>query len=713
MQVPPVQAPVPLGATLAANPRLSQWLEFVPDGQVLLRVGKAELGQGIITALIQIAAEELDVDWRRVVPVPVSTTNSPDEGFTAGSRSVMDSGAAVRAVCADVRRRLLALAAERTGCTATSLSVVDGTVVDAQGASRTNWWELARPGLLDVDVDGSVEPKPVELHATVGRDVPRVDLRDKFSGQPRFIQDLVLPGLLYGRVVRPPSPGAQLRSVDDHDVLAFPGVVQLVREGNFLGVIATREEEAVRAAERLRADSRWEEVGQLPDQTRLTDHICSLPTEDVAIARNVDLAAVARVANTARFTYTRPYIAHASIAPGCGVARWQGEQLQVWTHSQGVYPLRRAIAAACGVNVGNITVQHVESAGCYGHNSADDVAYDAVLLAARVPGHPVQVVWSRDDEFAWEPYGPAAVAQLTIGLDQAGDIVQWRQDTRSGGHDARPGYLGSPGLLGAWHSAGAEPLPAGDYALAVGGGVGRNGIPGYQIADLEVIARRVLRMPLRTSSLRGLGATMNVFAIESAMDELAALAGVDPVEYRLRHLADERARTVLETVVRNAGWARRGQQDSVGWGVGYARYKNICGYCAVVARIEAIAEVRVRELFVVVDAGQVINPDGLINQVEGGAIQATSWTLREQVSFDGRAVTSRDWESYPVLRFSETPRVQVDLVTRPNEPALGVGEVAGGPVTAAIANALYDAIGVRMRHLPLTTHQIAAAIAQG
>ena len=693
-----------------ANPLLSQWVGFGGDGHVEVRIGKVELGQGIVTALGQIAAEELEVSWSRVHVVPASTEGSPDEGFTAGSRSVMDSGTALRAVCAELRRLLLVVASARSGLAPESLDVRDGEVVDGSGRSHGSYWSLLRPEDLDVPVTGTAPPKDPARHQLVGHSVPRRDLAWKLTGVPVFVHDLRLPGQLFGRMVRPPSPGACLVEVDDTAARALPAVHCVVRHGSFLGVVADREEEAIRAAELLRAGARWREREPLPVDEEWVERLVGQPAETLEVARRADPTATDRVVAVHRASYGRAHLAHASLGPGAAVAWWTGEDVSVWTHSQGIYPLRRALAAALDLDPRRVTVHHVEGAGCYGHNSADDVAFDATLLARAVPGHPVQVVWSREDEFAWEPYSPAMVAEVAVGVDASGDLVTWEQHSWSNGHDSRPGFFGQPGLLGAWHADDVVPPAAADPAATIGGGTGRNAVPAYAVADLDVRAHRILAAPVRTSALRGLGATVNVFAIESAMDELALAAGVDAVEYRLRHLPDERARAVVRVATEQAGWAGRSPEEAVGWGLGYARYKDVCGYCAVVARVEAVSEVRVTDLWVAVDAGLVINPDGLANQVEGGAIQATSWTLNEQVTFDARRVTSRDWDSYPVLRFGQVPRVHVTLLPRPDEPPLGAGEVTGGPVAAALANALADAIGVRVRRLPMTPERIAAVI---
>lgn len=703
-----------LPASLSAAPLVSQWIDL-PVDRVIVRVGKVELGQGIVTALAQIAAEELDVALSRITMLPASTGTSPDEGVTSGSRSIMDSGSALRWVCSQARMLFLIAAAKRCGVAATELSVVDGNIYDSRGDLVASYWQLMTADLLAHPVTGLVKPKPPANHQVVGDSAPRLDLPDKLAGRPRFIHDLVEPGQLFGRVLRPPSPAAHLLELDEGPALAMPGVVRIVRRATFLGVIAEREEQAIQAVEVLRANASWSPQPPLPDQLRLTDYLKSQPSQEMPIFRTPGASgipvATVPVGGEVRGRYTRPYLAHASIAPSAAMARWHGDQVTVWTHSQGIYLLRAAIADACCLAIDKVLVKHVEGCGCYGHNGADDVAYDAVLLAAAVPDRPVHVVWSRDDEFAWEPYGSAMVAELRVTTDDDGDLVGWQQDIWSNGHHSRPGYADQPGLLADWHSAEVAAYPpADDPDISVGGGIARNGIPAYAIPQLEVTAHRVLTMPLRTSSLRALGAMINVFSIESMMDELAERARVDPLTYRLRQLPDERARAVLEAVARQAGWSDRRRVDSIGWGIAYARYKNICAHAAVVARVEALAEVKVQNLWVVVDAGQVINLDGLINQIEGGAIQATSWTIRERVSFDATTVTSRDWESYPILRFTEVPEVEVEVLSRPDEPSLGVGECVAGPVTAAIGNALHDAIGVRVRDLPLSPDNIVAAI---
>jgi nicotinate dehydrogenase subunit B len=691
--------------SLENNSRLGRWLTLDPAGRVLVRSGKVELGQGVLTALAQIVADELDVDRSRVEMVAASTDASPDESYTAGSLSVQHSGSALRAVCAQVRALHLTAAAERLGVPVEDLMVSDGEFC-ARDGRRTSYWELRIP--LDRDLAPGTSVKDPADYTVVGRPVPRLDVPDKVAGRPRFIHDLRPAGMVHGRVVRPPSRGAVLLSVDEAAARKVPGVLAVVRDGSFLGVVAEREENALRALAALRSGCVWQEQDMLPAERGLADFLVGAPAEETVLAETGGEGAAPVRSLRARFT--RPFLAHASIAPSCGLAVWAGGRLSVWSHSQGIYKLRTAICRHLDLAPEDVVVQHVEGAGCYGHNAADDAAYDAVLLARAVEGRPVRVVWTREDELSWGPLGPAMVVDVAVELDDAGRVQCWQHDVWSNGHSGRPGPAGSP-LLAATHvEDAAEQLPSSDPPLQNGAGSGRNAVPLYDLPRQLVRTHRLQTMPLRTSALRALGAHLNVYAIESVIDELAVLADVDPVEYRLRMLTDERARAVLAAAAERAGWGTADPGADVGLGVGLARYKNRGAWCAVVAEVEAEASVRVRRLTIAVDVGLVVNPDGVVNQIEGGALQALSWTTKEQVRFDARTVTSRTWEEYPILTFSEVPPVDVVLLDRPGEPALGAGEASIGPTAAAIGNALFRATGLRVRTLPLTPENVVAAM---
>jgi CO/xanthine dehydrogenase Mo-binding subunit len=711
--MPPPSAPDPgLPGDLAATPVLGRWLDFGVHGVVTIATGKVEYGQGVWTALAQIAAEELDVLLARVRVAPVSTATSPDEGTTSGSKSIEDSGAALRQACAQARRALLAAAAGRLGADLAALGVRDGEVVTSSGGTGLSYWSLGGPGLRDA-AGPPVAAKPCAQWSVAGRSAPRIDIPDKVTGRPRFLHDLQLPGMLFGRVARPPAVAAELQVVGQADLPA--GVIDVVTDGSFLGVVAETDAAARVAARRLGHAARWKVRDSLPDEDDLRSFLLGEPAETSVIARRRDPAVADRATRTLTAEFSRPFLAHASMAPSCAIAQVQDGTVTVWTHSQGIFALHRALAVGLDIEPRRLVVRHAEGAGAYGHNGADDAALDAVLLA-RAPacrGRPVRVMWSREDEMAWAPFGSAMLARLSAGLGPDGRIRSWRQDVWSNGFLGRPGTGGEPRLLALAHLAGGQPMSAAPDGppVPIIGSV-RNSLPGYDIPDVEVTRHRLLTMPIRTSSLRSLGAFLNVFAIESFMDELAAEAGADPVAFRLAHLADPRARRVIEQAAEMAGWPVHRGQDA-GLGIGYAQYKGTSGYCAAVAEVEAGTEVRLRRLWLAVDVGRVINPDGVINQAEGGAVQSASWALRERVRFDRAAITSVSWDSYPILRFTEVPDVTVRIVAAPGEQESGAGEVAQGPVAGAIGNAVAAAVGVRVRDLPLTRDQIIRAIEAG
>ena len=703
-------APRKLPGNLNTNRRLDRWLKINRDGTVTAFPGKVEIGQGILTALAQIVAEELDVALERIRLAPADTTYSPDEGMTSGSQSITDGGAALRYAAAEARDLLLQRAAQHLRVSLEQLSVADGLVKARSGGSVT-YWEIATDDLLAREATGDIAPKPASLHTIIGTPAPRRDIPAKVSGAPVYVHDLDLPGMLHGRIARPPSYHALLAGLDEAEVRALPGVVSVVRDGSFLGVIAEREEQAIRALTRLKRIARWEESTVLPE-TPDPRFLMRETTEDQVISEKQDAAAGARAAKTLEAEFTRPYIAHASIGPSCAVARFDHDRCTVWTHSQGIFPLRRDLAGALGVEESRITAIHMDGAGCYGHNGADDAALDAVLLARAVPGRPVRVQWMREDEFAWEPYGPAMVVKLKADLDAQGNVVNWTEDIWSNSHSTRPNGLGGVNLLAAWHLA--RPLPPSPprNPPLPGGGSHRNGIPIYEFPNERVTNRLVKRMPVRVSALRALGATANVFAIESFMDELAGAAGADPVEFRLRHLKDPRARAVIEMVAAKAGWRKGEKGDGTrGRGIGFARYKNGACYVAVIVEVEAGNEISVRRAWAAIDAGLVINPDGLINQTEGGIIQTVSWALKEAVRYDRSRILTSNWDDYPILTFEEAPQVEVTLVNRPELPPLGAGEGAQGPTAAAIANGIHNAMGIRLRDMPFTRDRVLAALA--
>ena len=687
------------GALKKAN-QVDDWIAIAPDGIVTVFSGKVELGQGVKTALAQIVAEELDVPFERIRMVMGDTARTPDEGFTAGSTTIRLGGFALRHASAEARRALLELASERLDAALDELVVRDGAISVSHHPSRTiTYAELMGGKRFKRKITGKASLKRPEDYRIVGKAVPRVDIPRKVMGASNFIQDVRVPGMLHARVVRPPSPGAQLESIDESSAQE----AQVVRLGNFVGVVAEREEQAVRAAKQLKVE--WRETARLPAMQEFASYIQRQPTEDEDLVEEgkVD-AALKRAATRVEATYYQPFQAHASIGPSCAVADVQTDRAIVWSNSQGVFALRGALADLFQMSPAKVQVIHVEGAGSYGHNGSDDVAADAVVLS-RAVGKPVRVQWTREDEFAWEPYAPAMVMQVHGGLDKRGKVIAWTYNVWTPSHVTRA--RGKSGLLAGQLIFG-DPPPRPQWF----GGGDRNAPTNYAFRNQRVTAHWLTGLPLRTSAMRSLGGAANTFANESFMDELAVAAKIDPLEFRLRHLTDPRAHEVLKTATQRAGWGSPLPADE-GRGIAFVQYENDEAYVATVAHVHvnrASGAVRVKRIVVAHDCGLIINPDGLRNQIEGNVIQSASRALKEQVTWNESCITSVDWESYPILKFSEVPEVEIALINRPNEPAVGAGEPSTVTTAAAIANAIFAATGARVREIPFTAKRVKAAM---
>ena len=710
------ETPARLPGALAANRRLDSWLRVDPVGTVTVFPGRVELGQGATTALAQIVAEELDIVFVRVRMIPVDTSHSPNEGVTAGSNSIEVGGVALRSAAAEARAILIGLASQQLGVAAGQLVTDDGLIFTKDGAKKTSYWELADQNPLAREATNSATAKPAKDHKIVGQPVQRLDIADKAMGRPVFIQDLRLPGMVHGRIVRPANYGAELTRLDDTAVRKMPGIISVVRDGRFIGVVAEREEQAIAARAALAKAAVWRTPANLPEPANVHEFLKTRPDIDTKTV-NEKTGAAASAMKTVEATYRKPYLAHASIGPSCGVAGFIDNGLTVWSHTQGPYPLRADIAKATGLSPEKVRVIHTPGAGCYGHNGADDAALDAALLSLNSNGRLVKLQWMRDDEFGWEPFGSAMTMSVRAGLSADGSIVDWQYDVWSCTHNMRPGNRQGVNLLAAWHLAKpfARATPA-ELPLPAGGG-DRNAVPLYDFPNQRIVDHFIPDMPLRVSALRTLGGFGNVFALESFMDEVADAAGADPVAFRLKHLKDERGRAVLQAAAEKAGWKPGTKSDGTrGRGVGFSRYETTKTYVAVIADVvvdRASGMVRVERVTAAADAGQTINPDGLKNQIEGGIIQGTSWTLKEQIGFDKTGINSRDWVSYPILTFPEVPAVDVVLIDHPELPPLGAGEASQGPISAAIANAIRHATGARLRDLPFSPERVKAAIARG
>jgi CO/xanthine dehydrogenase Mo-binding subunit len=624
----------------------------------------------------------------------------------------------VRYAAAAARKLMVDRAAEQLNIPAEDLTVDDGVITSRSTNHQVSYWDLMAGRRFDHVLTGDIAPKRPSDHRLIGKPMPRLDIPAKvFGGAAPFIQDMAMPGLLHGRIVRPPSYDAQLTALDASAVAALPGVVKVVRDGRFIGVVAEREDQAVRAWEALKTAAQWQETATLPDENQLYDWLVSQDTDDFLIEDGnpmekpiPEISTPNGATHTLEAIYGRPFQMHASIGPSSGIALWQGDALTVWSHTQGIFPLRAALACAFGIPKDKIHAIHAENAGCYGQNGADDAALDAAMLARVVPGRPVRVQWMREDEHRWEPYGSAMVIGLQASLDGQGKLMDWNCDVWTNAHAGRPrAKTDTAGLIAAWHRASPLPPPKPEDNQGKHGGGHRGATPYYDVAAQRIVKHVVKPHPLRVSSLRALGTFANVFAQESFIDELAHAAGVDPIEFRLRHLSDPRARAVIEAAVKLAGWNPEKWGNGWGQGLAFHRYKNQKCYAAVVCEVEverATGTVRLPRAFIAADAGEIINPDGLANQLEGGVIQAASWTLKEAVRFDPTRITSTDWETYPILTFKEVPEIEVTLLPQPGQKPLGAGEATAGPTPAAIGNAIFHAIGVRLRELPLTPERV-------
>jgi CO/xanthine dehydrogenase Mo-binding subunit len=707
-QQPPPKPPLP--GSLKGAPFLDSWIRIEADGTVTVFTGKAELGQGIKTALLQVAADELDAPFASFKIVTADTGQTANEGFTAGSHSMQDSGTAIMNAAAQARAILVAEAAQRLGVAADQLKTAQG-VVTAPDGRQIKYGKLVADALLHVEAQPQSPLKDPRAFTLMGKSVPRIDIPAKVTGGQAYVQDFRPPGMVHARVVRPPSYGASLTGVDTASIEKLPGVLKVVHDGNFLAVVAEREFQAIKAMRALAAAARWQEKPSLPKQADLPATIMGLAAQDIAV---LDRGQPGSGANRIEATYTRPYQSHGSIGPSCAVARSDDSGVTVWTHTQGVYPDRQAIAEMLRLPENQVRCIHMEGSGCYGHNGADDAAADAALISRALPGRPVRVQWMREQEHGWEPFGPAMVTKVSAALDANGNIADWDFGVWSNTHSMRPGGAGS--LLAAQHMAQPFAVPAPKPIPMPEGGGDRNSIPLYRIPNAHVVYHFLPAMPLRVSALRALGAYMNVFSIESFMDELALAAKADPVEFRLRHLDDSRARDVVNRAAERFGWSQHAQKPAGrGYGFSFARYKNLAAYCAIAAEVEIESDTgrtRLVRAVAAIDSGQAVNPDGLINQVEGAILQSASWTLFENVSFNDTRITSIDWSTYPILRFNDVPdSIEVHVIDRPGQPFLGSGETGQGPAAAAIANAVADATGKRLRDLPLTRQRVKAALA--
>ncbi|MEM9552328.1 MAG: molybdopterin cofactor-binding domain-containing protein, partial [Pseudomonadota bacterium] len=676
------------------------------DGKLLVRTGKVDIGQRISTALLGIVQHELTLPAALIDMQPVRTGVSPDEGMTSGSNSVEQSGHAIRLSAATLRARALTHIADRLGGDSQDWALKNG--------------ELTGPGtnrplpLLDIvaeiDLDMPIDPNVTPAVAMAARDIPMRGLPELVRGSYRFLHDLELPGMVHARVVRPPHANARLRAICGGvlSTLETEGI-RIIRDGSFLAVAGSIEWPLVQAAQRLHRACEWDLGGGL-DETDVFSNLTqanairlvvkdATPTSDAPIP-----PALSRQTHAAR--YERPFTMHGALAPSAACATWDGKTLHVTTQSQGVYVLRDSIAESLNLDPDNIILTFAPGSGCYGHNGADDAAFEASLVAMALPDTPVLLKWTREDEHAWEPYGPASATELAAVVEPDGQLNALSAEAIGGTFRGRPrtgSNQAGPARLLANHF---REDPIGPHPSLPNmnrhGGLHRNLASIYDIPDTRLVKNLVPRMPLRTSALRCLGAALNVFALESFLDEIAREMGKDPFAVRRAHLTDVRAIEVLDRLETELRRIPLGA--GAGRGIAFAQYKNAMTRvgASVDLTVSDTAEIALKRIVLIADAGRIVDRDGLTAQLEGGALQAASWALFEAVTWDRDGVTSRDWDTYPVLRFSNVPRIDVTLLNQPDCKSLGAGEASPGPVLAAIANAVYDLTGLRARRLPIT-----------
>ena len=709
----------PIGETFAqggkplALTEVDSFLAIDPSGAVTLYTGKVDLGTGVATALPQIVAEELDVPLNRIKLIQGDTAFTPDQGTTWGSLSIQLGGMQLRNAAATAKAALLEEAAKRLDAKKEDLKVVDGVV--SAGNKRVSYGELIGGKSFALKLDhakpaASKDPKDYKL---VGKPVPRVDIPDKVTGRFTYVHDFRVPGMLHGRVVRPPAFGATLENVDETSIKDVAGVVKVVRQGNFLGVVAESEWGAIKAAEKLKAS--WSKSQTLPDAAKLWDEVRASKVVKDEVTSNVGNSAEAigqAGGKTLKATYDFAIHTHGSIGPSCAVAEFKDGQLTSWSASQATHNLRKQLATMFGMPVENVRCIYIEGSGCYGRNGHEDAAADAALLAKAV-GRPVRVQWSRADEHGWDPKGPPTLIDLRAAVDGAGGVTAWESEFFIPQQTA--GSFNVP-LVAATLTG----MPAGED-IAPGNIFQNSAIP-YKFANVKTVCHRLASTPFRPSWIRTPGRMQNTYANECFIDELAAAANADPVEFRLKYLDpnDKRGIEVLTRAAALAKWdkrpsPKRDQREDVatGRGVTYCKYELTRTYIAAVAEVEvkrSTGDIRVTKFYLAHDCGQIINPDGLRNQLDGNVIQTLSRTLIEELKYDRSAVTSLDWASYPILRFPQLPELVYDLIDRPNERPWGAGEPAAAVVPSAISNAVFDAIGVRLRSVPFTPDKVMAAM---
>lgn len=704
-----------LTPSLEKFPQLDMWLKFNVNGTIDVYSGKVELGQKITTSIAIIASEELDVDFNRINVGKVNTDYSPEESPTVGSNSIEESGESVRQASAAAKQILLEMASKILNESTDRLILNDGEIKSQTNDNLTSYWDLIGGKKFNHKIEKLPTLKNIKEYKLIGKTNFSKGFEDIMCGTETFVQDLELPNMMHARVIRPPFYSARVKKINLDKLKSLQDIFHIEQNGSFIALASEKEEIVVKGANLLKKNIEWTK----PTEVSKEDIFKQIETKEsknylvengIAIDKTPDLSVPKNIdGELHEATYLRPYHMHGSIGPSASMAHYDNGKYYIWSHSQGIFQLRKALSYVLGVDESFVSVTHLPGPGCYGHNGADDASLDAALIAKNIPGRPVLVKWEREDEHKWEPYGSAMIIKMKASLDQNKKINYWFHQTFSDTHTSRPRHRENfSNLLASWHlEKPFKPLPK-NPMLVFHGGIHRNADPIYDFQNKTIIKTPVYDLPLRVSALRTLGSYGNIFAIETFMDELADKIGIDPFDFRIKHLSDERAIKVLKILRDKTEFKQNKTEDGIGRGIGFAKYKNVKCYAGVFIELEVddYGNINLKRAIIVADSGQVIDKEGLKSQLEGGLIQSASWTLKEEVKFDGEEVLSQDWESYPILKFSEIPKIETILIDRPNEKPLGAGEATQGPTSAAISNAVYNAIGVRLRRIPFTAENL-------
>lgn len=695
----------------AAKGDVDAWLAIAPNGRVTVFSGKVDLGTGARTALAQMVAEELDVAFTQVDLVMGDTLLTLDQGQTAGSLTIQDGGGTLRRAAASARRALVSRAAAQWEVEPATLTVRDGVIATPDNAHRIGYGELLAGKPIEVALDPKVPLKDPAKHALVGKSVARVDIPGKVTGQFTYMQDFRVPGMLHARVIRPAGPGAKLVSADESSVAGMTGV-RVVRKQDFLAVLSPTEWGAIKAARTLKVQ--WDDPPHFPEQADLYRYWRALPVASVETPANKGDAAgaLATASKRVEATYEFPPNTHGSIGPACAVADFRDGQCTIWSAAQSTHSLQGEIALTLGVDKAKVRLIYLDGAGCYGRNGHEDCSADAALVS-QLAGAPVRVQWMRADEHGWDPKSPPTVIDLKGGLDAQKRPVAWQSEFYAA---AQKGSIAEFPLLATVTSGIKRPA-------YVTGNISKNADILYTLPNVSTRVNRMTDSAFRTAHLRSPGRLQNAFANEAFFDELAMAAGADPLQWRLDYLPDPRARAVLEDVARLSNWnvrtskaiRRKGDPRDVvrGRGLAFVRYDNDRTYVATVLELAVnrkTGQIRVTDIWCSHDCGQIINPDGTRNQIEGGIIQTVSRVLMEELKFDRQKITSVDWNTYPILRFPDVPNIHISLIDRPEAPPWGAGEMAPATIPAAISNAVFAATGARLRSVPFLPEKTLAAM---